>query len=152
MINEEQGPSQRPATILIVDDSSTSRHQVQGALEKHGFAVVGATEGADALWKAQQQRFDLVLTDIHMPTMDGLELIIELRKLPGYRQVPVFVLTSDCSKERLAEGRRAGATAWLVKPADLPTLVRAVRQAIDAARAQVAGAAQPAEVAPPPRH
>lgn len=148
MTNEESGPKPRPATILIVDDSSTSRHQVQGALEKHGFTVVGATEGADALWKAQQQKFDLVLTDIHMPTMDGLELIAELRKLPGYRQVPVFVLTSDCSKERLAEGRRAGATAWLVKPADLTTLVKAVRQAIDAAVAPAISAG----AAPAPRH
>jgi two-component system, chemotaxis family, chemotaxis protein CheY len=148
MTNEESGPKPGPATILIVDDSSTSRHQVQGALEQHGFTVVGATEGADALWKAQQQKFDLVLTDIHMPTMDGLELIIELRKLPGYRRVPVFVLTSDCSKERLAEGRRAGATAWLVKPADLPTLVKAVRQAIDATIAPTTSAG----TAPAPRH
>jgi two-component system chemotaxis response regulator CheY len=152
MNNEEPGPSQRAATILLVDDSSTSRRQVQSALEKHGFSVVVAAEGADALWQAQQQRFDLVLTDIHMPTMDGLQLIIELRKLPGYRQLPVFVLTSDCSKERLAEGRRAGASAWLMKPADLPTLVRAVRQAIDSARAQLASAGQGAEVAASPRH
>lgn len=146
MTKEDSG--QRPATILIVDDSSTSRLQVQGALERHGFMVVAATEGADALWKAQQQKFDLVLTDIHMPTMGGVELIIELRKLPGYRQVPVFVLTSDCSKARLAEGRRAGATAWLVKPADLPTLVRAVQQAIDSAPTPAVSAG----VAPAPRH
>lgn len=151
MTHDGPGPSHRLATILLVDDSSTSRHQVQSALERHGFAVVGAAEGADALRRAQQQTFDLVLTDIHMPTMDGLSLIMELRKLQGYRQVPMFVLTSDCSKERLAEGRRAGATAWLVKPADLPTLVKAVRQAIDAAGAQT-GAPPSVVVAPAPRH
>lgn len=129
----------RPTKILIVDDSSTSRLPIRNALEKQGFVVVEAGEGMEGLWKAQQQAFDLVLTDIHMPTMDGLELIAGLRKLPGYREVPVFVLTSDCSKERLAEGRRAGATAWLVKPPDLPGLVKAVRQAIDSSRAQASG-------------
>jgi two-component system, chemotaxis family, chemotaxis protein CheY len=144
MTKEES--ARRPATILIVDDSSMSRHQMRAALERHGFTVVAATEGSDALWKAKQQKFDLVLTDIHMPTMNGLELIIELRKLPGYRQVPVFVLTSDCSKERLEAGRRAGATAWLLKPADLTTLVEAVQQAIDSARTPADG------VAPAPRH
>jgi two-component system, chemotaxis family, chemotaxis protein CheY len=147
-MTNEAVSDQAPRTILTVDDSSVSRHQLKSALERHGFVVVEAGEGMDALRKAEQQVFDLVITDIHMPNMSGLELIRELRKLPGYRHVPVFVLTSDCSKECLAEGRRVGATAWLVKPPDLATLARAVHQAIHAGREQAAAAAAGAATAP----
>jgi two-component system chemotaxis response regulator CheY len=116
--------------VLTVDDSSVSRRQIRNALEGAGINVSEAAEGVEALWRARQQPFDLVLTDIHMPTMDGLEFIRELRKSPGYEQTPVYVLTSDGSRDRLAEGRAAGATAWIVKPPNLPLLVEAVLKAI----------------------
>jgi two-component system chemotaxis response regulator CheY len=115
--------------VLTVDDSSVARRQVRHALEAAGISVSEAAEGVEALWRARQEKFDLVLTDIHMPAMDGLEFIRELRKSPGYEQTPVYVLTSDGSRERLAEGRAAGATAWLIKPPNLPLLVDAVLKA-----------------------
>jgi two-component system chemotaxis response regulator CheY len=115
--------------VLTVDDSSVARRQVRNALEAAGISVSEAAEGVEALWRARQEKFDLVLTDIHMPAMDGLEFIRELRKSPGYEQTPVYVLTSDGSRERLAEGRAAGATAWLIKPPNLPLLVDAVLKA-----------------------
>lgn len=59
---------------------------------------------------------NLVLTDLYMPTMDGITLIRELRKLPTYRFVPMLTLTTESSQERKAEGKAAGATGWLVKP------------------------------------
>jgi two-component system, chemotaxis family, chemotaxis protein CheY len=117
------------ARVLTVDDSSVARRQVRNALEAAGISVSEAAEGVEALWRARQEKFDLVLTDIHMPAMDGLEFIRELRKSPGYEQTPVYVLTSDGSRERLAEGRAAGATAWLIKPPNLPLLVDAVLKA-----------------------
>ena len=84
----------------------------------------------EGLWRARQQPpFDLVLTDIHMPTMDGLEFIRELRKSPGYDATPIYVLTSDGSRDRLAEGRAAGATAWVIKPPNVPLLVDAIVKA-----------------------
>jgi len=92
--------------------------------------VSEAAEGVEALWRAREQRFDLVITDIHMPAMDGLELIRELRKSSGYERTPIYVLTSDGSRDRLAEGRAAGATAWIVKPANMPLLVNAVLDAV----------------------
>lgn len=116
--------------LLIVDDSSTSRGQLKQALEREGFEVTEAAEGVEALWRTRQQRFDLVLTDIHMPTMDGLQFIAEMRKLPGYDSTPVYVVSSDCSRERIAEGRKLGATAWVVKPADIPQLIAAVSSAV----------------------
>ena len=115
--------------VLTVDDSSVSRRQIRNALEGAGITVSEAAEGVEALWRAREQPFDLILTDIHMPTMDGLEFIRELRKSPGYEQTPVYVLTSDGSRERLAEGRAAGATAWIIKPPNLPMLVEAVLKA-----------------------
>ena len=119
-----------PPRVLMVDDSSTSRRQLRLALEKAGIVVAEASEGVEALWRARQQSYDLVLTDIHMPTMDGLEFIRHLRRLPGYSKVPVFVLTSDVSRTRFAEGREVGATAWLVKPPNLVSLVAAIRDAL----------------------
>jgi two-component system chemotaxis response regulator CheY len=125
--------SLKPAArrVLTVDDSSVSRRQVRLALEGAGISVCEAAEGVEALWRARQECFDLVITDIHMPAMDGLQFIRELRKSPGYELTPVYVVTSDGSRERLAEGRAAGATAWIVKPADMPLLVNAVLEALN---------------------
>jgi two-component system chemotaxis response regulator CheY len=116
--------------VLTVDDSSVSRRQIRQALEAVGICVAEAEEGVEALWRAREQRFDLVITDIHMPAMDGLEFIRELRKSPGYERTPVYVLTSDGSRDRLAEGRQVGATAWIVKPANMATLTSAVVEAL----------------------
>lgn len=120
--------------VLTVDDSATSRRQLRQALENGGIVVAEAAEGVEALWRARQQVFDLVLTDIHMPTMDGLEFIRELRKSPGYEKTPVYVLTSDGSRDRLTEGRAAGATAWIVKPPNLPLLVESIWKAVGGRR------------------
>lgn len=118
------------ARVLVVDDSSVARRQLREALEAVGISVSEASEGVEALWRARQQPYDLIVTDIHMPAMDGLQLLRELRKLPGSEGTPVYVLTSDGSRERLAEGRAAGATAWIVKPANIPMLVKAVLNAL----------------------
>lgn len=127
---DKPAPSAVAARVLVVDDSSVARRQVRQALEAVGVNVSEASEGVEALWRARQQPYDLVITDIHMPAMDGLQLLRELRKCQGYERTPVFVLTSDGSRERLAEGRAAGATAWIVKPANIPLLVDAVMHAV----------------------
>lgn len=118
--------------ILVVDDSATVRRQTRDALERGGFAVEEAGEGLEGLWRARQQRFDLVLVDVHMPRMDGIAMIRELRRVPGYKTTPVFVLTTDSSLDRAEEGKQAGATAWMVKPPDYDVLVRGIRQMLDA--------------------
>lgn len=118
------------ARILIVDDSSASREVLCSTLKRAGFQTCEATEGSEGLWRARTQNFEAILTDIHMPTMDGLEFIRQLRKLPGYSKVPVFVLTSDVSRARFVEGREVGATAWLVKPPNLASLVEVIRETL----------------------
>lgn len=128
MMDKAPSSSKAPC-VLAVDDSAVARRQLREALERAGITVYEAAEGVEALWRARQQAFDLILTDVHMPTMDGLEFIRELRKSPGYSQTPVYVLTSDGCRERLAEGRAAGATAWIIKPPNMPLLVEAVLKA-----------------------
>jgi two-component system chemotaxis response regulator CheY len=132
MSSNSVSPALTRARILVVDDASSSREVICSTLRRAGFVTSEATEGSEGLWRARSQVFDAVLTDIHMPTMDGLQFIRELRKLPGYKKTPVFVLTSDVSSARYAEGREVGATAWLVKPPNLVSLVAVVRDALAA--------------------
>jgi two-component system, chemotaxis family, chemotaxis protein CheY len=120
--------------VLMVEDSAPSRVQLKNSLEAGGFDVVEASDGLEALFRARQQGFDFVVTDIHMPGMNGLEFIRELRKISSYADKPVLVLTSDVSKERIAEIKKAGGTAWLEKPPNLAGFARLVRSIIDNAR------------------
>ncbi len=89
--------------------------------------VVEASDGSEALWRAREQSFDLVLTDIHMPAMDGLVFVQRLRELPAYRNTPIVALTSDGSHARRDEGRRLGIRAWVLKPPDMPALISGLR-------------------------
>ncbi|HKO91233.1 MAG TPA: response regulator [Polyangiaceae bacterium] len=120
-----------PFRVLLIDDSPPLRRLVAGALEASGLAVVEASEGYEALWKVRAEGvFDLIIADIHLPNVDGLTFIREVRQLHGYAEVPIFVLTSDGSRELRQDGRLAGATAWLLKPPDLPALVHSVHAAL----------------------
>jgi len=103
-------------TILTVDDSVSMRQMVSLTLKAAGYEVVQACDGVEALELARDSVVDLVLTDVHMPRMDGIALVRELRNIPPYRFVPMLVLTTESSPERKAEGKRVGATGWIVKP------------------------------------
>jgi two-component system chemotaxis response regulator CheY len=92
--------------------------------------VVEASEGLEALCKARETPFSVVITDMHMPVMDGISLVRELRKLPDYERVPVIIMTSDFSRHRIQEGKDAGANSWLVKPAKPDALLRTVHAAL----------------------
>ena len=105
-------------SVLTVDDSISMRQMVSFTLAGAGYEVLEATDGHDALGKANTTQADLVLADINMPNMDGIALVRELRKLPAYRFTPILVLTTDCSDTKKDEARAAGATGWLIKPFD----------------------------------
>jgi two-component system, chemotaxis family, chemotaxis protein CheY len=123
--------SSKPLRILLIDDSAEFRRLVGGALEASGLTVVEAVEGYEALWRVRAEGvFDLILADIHMPNLDGITFIREVRKLPEYAEVPIVVVTSDGTRERRQEGKLAGATAWVLKPPDLPALVSSVHAAL----------------------
>ena len=113
--------------ILIVDESSMLRDMLSYALNDGGYNdVTEAVDGVDGLTKAKEITFDLIITDINMPNMDGLTLVTELRKLQAYSNKPILVLTTERSDEMKAKGKAAGATGWIVKPFVPDQLLKAV--------------------------
>ncbi len=103
-------------TILIVDDSASMRQLVTFALKDAGYEVMAAVDGKDALNKLSGTKVDMVVTDLNMPNMDGIELIKELRKTPAHKFTPVIMLTTESQEGKKQEGRTAGASGWIVKP------------------------------------
>ena len=85
-------------------------------LKEAGHEVVEAVDGGDGMAKLNEQAIDLALVDVNMPAMGGIEMVRELRKLSAYASTPVLMLTTESSDEKKQEGRRAGATGWIVKP------------------------------------
>jgi two-component system, chemotaxis family, chemotaxis protein CheY len=116
--------------ILTVDDSASIRQMVGFTLRKAGYEVVESVDGQDGLSKTSGQKFDLIITDLNMPNMDGLELIAALRKLAGYSFVPILMLTTESQPEKKDAGRKAGATGWIVKPFNADQLVAVVQKLI----------------------
>jgi two-component system chemotaxis response regulator CheY len=102
--------------IMTVDDSASMRQMVKATLQSAGYRVVEATDGQEALDYARDNVVDLVITDVNMPRMDGITLVSEVRTLPSYRLTPLLLLTTESSQEKKMEGKRAGATGWIVKP------------------------------------
>lgn len=118
------------AKILGVDDSPSMRQMVSFTLKTAGHEVVEAEDGVDALEKAQTGEFELILTDVNMPRMDGLTLIKELRALPNHRFTPILMLTTESDPEKKAQGKAAGATGWIVKPFNPDQLVNTIAKVI----------------------
>jgi len=118
------------ARILCVDDSKSMREMVQYTLESGGHQPRSAEDGVEALQIAKSDTFDLVITDINMPRMDGITLVSELRMLNDYKFTPILVLTTDSSSEQKQRGKAAGATGWIVKPFDPDQLLRTVAKVV----------------------
>lgn len=104
------------ATILTVDDSPSMRQMIKMALAPTGHNVIEAGDGAQGLTQARTHKPDLVITDLNMPVMNGLELIRELRKLPSLVGLPIVFLTTESSDATKQEAKGAGATGWITKP------------------------------------
>ena len=102
--------------ILIVDDSASIRQVVSIALKGAGYEVVDASDGKDALTKLTGEKFNLIISDVNMPNMDGITFLKEVKKHPRYKFTPVIMLTTEAGQSKMAEGKAAGAKAWVVKP------------------------------------
>ncbi len=99
-------------------------------LNKAGYEVVEAVDGKDGLAKAGGGKFDLVITDLNMPNMDGIQMIAAVRQLPGYSFTPILMLTTESQAEKKDAGRKVGATGWIVKPFNADQLVAAVQKLV----------------------
>ncbi|KIG02399.1 response regulator receiver protein [Burkholderia sp. MR1] len=115
--------------ILAIDDSAAMRQILSATLTTAGYEVTVASDGDEGLEWALAERFDLVLTDHHMPKKSGLDLIVELRANPAYRATPILVLTTEDGEPFKDAARTAGATGWIEKPLD-PDLLTEVVAAI----------------------
>lgn len=104
-------------TILIVDDSAAMRAMLISVVESVGdFHIIEASSGFDALKFLPRGHIDLILTDINMPDINGLELISYLRKNPNYEAIPVFIISSEGSAKDIAKGKQLGANEYIIKP------------------------------------
>lgn len=117
-------------TILIVDDSESIREVVSFTLENEGYNVLIAVDGKDALKYLDGKDIDLIITDLHMPEMDGIELIKEVRKMPTYQRIPILFLTTESQATRKMEAKDAGATGWIIKPFVPAKLIGALNKVI----------------------
>jgi two-component system chemotaxis response regulator CheY len=120
-------------SILYVDDSQTVRDMVESLLLELGYLnIQGAEDGIDALEKIDEteEEFDLIITDINMPNMDGITFIRELRSKLDYAATPIMVLSTEWSDEMKQKGKDAGATSWIVKPFDLELINHGITETL----------------------
>jgi two-component system chemotaxis response regulator CheY len=116
--------------ILTVDDSASVRQMVGFTLRKMGYEVVEAVDGQDGLGKVGAGKFDLIITDLNMPNMDGIQMMTAVRQLPGCAFIPMLMLTTESQLEKKEAGRKAGATGWIVKPFNAEKLIAVVQKLV----------------------
>ena len=120
-------------TIALVDDSKTLLASVGAILSGAGFVTRTYEDPTRALAELPTFAADLVITDLNMPNMDGIQLIRELRKLPAYKFTPVLLLTTESQAEKRAEAKAAGATGGLVKPVKSQDLIAVIKKVVPGA-------------------
>jgi two-component system, chemotaxis family, chemotaxis protein CheY len=121
-------------TIMIVDDSALMRSSLKANLELGGYKVEFAGDGLLALNQLKGGvKPDLIITDVNMPNMGGLEFIKTLRTLPRFRFTPVLMLTTESQQAKKDEAKKSGATGWLVKPISGPDLIKVIKQVLPGA-------------------
>jgi len=115
-------------TALIIDDSKTMRDMVAFTLKNAGFDVTEADNGQAGLDKVKGSSFDVIITDVNMPVMDGITFTREARKCAGARTTPILILTTESGSSLKNDGRSAGATGWIVKPFNPEKLLQVVEK------------------------
>jgi two-component system chemotaxis response regulator CheY len=116
--------------ILVVDDSSVVRMSLEMLLKENSYEVISASDGAEGLSTVTNEDFDLIITDINMPNMNGLDMMKAVRALPGKKFVPILVLTTESDSDMLEKGKEYGATGWIVKPFTNEDLLATVQKVI----------------------
>jgi two-component system chemotaxis response regulator CheY len=116
-------------TALVVEDSPTMRQLIVFALSRvKGLTCVEADDGVDALKKLAGQHFDIVITDINMPVMDGLKLVKRIRSDETHRDVPIMIITTEGAEEDRQRALALGATCYIAKPIQAPQVINKVKE------------------------
>ena len=120
-----------PKKILIVDDSSMIRSIVSKSAKKAGYEVIAASDGQEGLDKLELERdINLILTDINMPVMDGMEMIKNIKNNDEIKYIPIVILTTETQKKMKEQARNLGAKAWMVKPFNEEVFLKAMMKLI----------------------
>ncbi len=114
------------ASILAVDDQRVMRDLVSAILSAEGHDLTLAEDGTVALELARQYQFDMVLSDINMPNMNGISLVSKLRRLEHFTETPIIMLTTESSDFKKDKAKKMGANGWLQKPFEPERLIKAV--------------------------
>ncbi len=116
--------------ILIVDDSESIREVVSFTLENEGYNVLVGVDGKDALRFLDGTHIDLIITDLHMPNMNGIEFIRNVRATDQYKRIPILFLTTESQTSKKMEAKEAGATGWIIKPFVPAKLIGALKKVL----------------------
>lgn len=117
-------------TIMTVDDSVSIRQMVGLTLKQAGYRVLEAIDGQDAVKKLNDADLHMLITDLNMPNMDGINLIKYVRSKPEFKFIPIIMLTTESQASKKQEGKAAGATGWIVKPFRPDQLINVVKKVI----------------------
>ena len=114
--------------VLTVDDSRTILAMLHHTLANAGFEVLQAEDGQQGLDVLETENVDVVITDINMPVMDGIEFIRRVRATGRHNSLPILILTTETSQDKRDQGRAAGGTGWIVKPFDPEKLISIIQR------------------------
>jgi two-component system, chemotaxis family, chemotaxis protein CheY len=117
-------------TVLTVDDSKAIRDMVSFTLTAAGYEVIEAADGVEGLEQLRRRKVSLVLTDLNMPRMNGLDFLVNARKEPNGTGVPIVLLTTESKPEMKARGKELGATGWISKPFDAQMLLAVAKKLV----------------------
>lgn len=116
--------------IMTVDDSASIRQMINFTLKDAGYEVIEAIDGKDALTKLNGTPVQMLISDINMPNMNGIELIRHVRSNPVHKFMPIIMLTTESNDSKKQEGKSAGATGWIVKPFKPDQLLAVVKKVL----------------------
>jgi two-component system chemotaxis response regulator CheY len=117
-------------TVLVVDDAMTIRSLAKFALSKAGYTILEAEDGLKGLEQLSKNQVDLIITDLNMPNMNGLDMAKKVKSDAATRAIPIFMLTTEASQELAVQGKEIGIMAWIVKPFVPEKLLGAVQKVI----------------------
>lgn len=117
-------------TILLVDDSASIRHVVGIALRGNGYEVLEASDGQEALRRLEGQKVHLIISDVNMPGMNGLDFLREVKKSSAHKFTPFILLTTEVREDKKVEAQMAGAKAWVTKPFQPAQMLEVVRKLV----------------------